>query len=515
MKRGASYILLLIVTSGFISWTIPTDKHFPNDVEVILTKAGNNRSELETALLYFAEKGDEQMLQAAYFLIKNMDIHYSETYYLTDSTGKKVEFREFDYPDIASAVSALDSIRSFYGKLIFRDTVISDMEHVTGQFLIDNINQAFNAWRNSKFKSIPFKDFCEYILPYRVTVEPIEEWRSVYRPKYQWMTDSLQNKTLERILEYAGKDYNRWFSSSYGRKPLIEDEPLSRLSALQLLFRKRGACEDIAALQVFSLRSQGIPAAYDVIPWWATSMGSHFVNTVFNDEMKPIRLDMTNATVINRNLNREPAKVLRTTYSKQPDVIAMKMDWREIPPCHLRTLNYVDVTDEWWETSDVTIDLSVDIPPKEIAYAYVFNWGRWRPAWWGEVKGSSVIFSNMPKGIVILPVYYEKGRMKQAGHPLVNGYNHQLQLIPDTIHKRTVEIKQQDGYLIFRPNKKYELFYWDQRWKSLGVQVADEGETSLFFENVPGNVLFRLIPEYSVGKERPFIIMQDGKRYWW
>lgn len=62
MKRSASYILLLIVTSGFISWTIPTDKHFPNDVEVILTKAGNNRSELEKALIYFAEKGDEQML---------------------------------------------------------------------------------------------------------------------------------------------------------------------------------------------------------------------------------------------------------------------------------------------------------------------------------------------------------------------------------------------------------------------------------------------------------------------
>ena len=72
---------------------------------------------------------------------------------------------------------------------------------------------------------------------------------------------------------------------------MIEDEPLSRLSALQLLFRKRGACEDIAALQVFSLRSQGIPAAYDVIPWWATSMGSHFVNTVFNDETYQIGYD--------------------------------------------------------------------------------------------------------------------------------------------------------------------------------------------------------------------------------
>lgn len=130
------------------------------------------------------------------------------------------------------------------------------------------------------------------------------------------MTDSLQNKPLERVLEYAGMDYHLWFTSSYGRKPLIKDEPLSRLSALQLLFRKRGACEDIATLQVFSLRSQGIPAAYDVVPWWATSMGSHFVNTIFGKRMQPIRLDVTNNAVVNRNMNREPAKLER--YSSLP-----------------------------------------------------------------------------------------------------------------------------------------------------------------------------------------------------
>lgn len=231
--------------------------------------------------------------------------------------------------------------------------------------------------------------------------------------------------------------------------------------------------------------------------------------------MQPIRLDVTNNTIVNRNMNREPAKVLRTTYSKQPDVLAAKVDWQDIPPCHLRTLNYKDVTPQWWESSDVTVGLSPDVPKADIAYAYIFNWGKWRPAWWGEVRGDSVTFSNMPKGIVILPVYCKHGRVVQAGYPQVHAYNHELQLTPDTVHRRTVEIKQQDGYLIFRPGKEYELFYWDKVWKSLGTQIAEEGKTSIFFENAPDNVLFRLIPEYSVDKERPFIIMQDGTRYWW
>jgi len=29
------------------------------------------------------------------------------------------------------------------------------------------------------------------------------------------------------------------------------------------------------------------------------------------------------------------------------------------------------------------------------------------------------------------------------------------------------------------------------------------------------NALLRLIPEYSEQKERPFIILADGTRYWW
>ncbi len=67
-------------------------RQYPIDVETALEKAGNNRRELEKVWDYFIKKGDQQMLQAAYFLIRNMDIHYTETYYLTDTTGRKVEF---------------------------------------------------------------------------------------------------------------------------------------------------------------------------------------------------------------------------------------------------------------------------------------------------------------------------------------------------------------------------------------------------------------------------------------
>lgn len=506
-------ILFLVVACGLIGWTTATtDKRFPDDVEAVLNKAGSNRPELEKALAYFMEKGDEQMLQAAYFLIRNMDIHYSETYVWQDREGNKVEFSEFDYPNFALAVDAIDSIRKERGGLEFRDTVIYDVESITGQFLIDNIHCAFESWRTSKFRDIPFDDFCEYILPYRITVEPVQEWRQTYQKKYRWMTESLWENSLEKVLVYAGLDFNIWFTSTWGKE--TRNEPLSRLGAQQLLFRKKGACEDIAALQVFSLRSQGIPASYNIITYWATSMGSHFVNNVFTEKMDPLRLDVTNNTVVNRGLNREPAKVFRVTYSKRPETVAMQEDVENIPPGYLQMCNYVDVTSEWWETSDLTVSLFAG-KKERITYAYVFNYGDWKPAWWGKTNGDSVTFADMPVGAVFLPAYYRNGWMIPAGFPVINKKEGAVCLKPDLQHTRSIEINQQDNYLKFRPGKRYELFYWDTDWESAGIQIPSKESTRMVFKDVPSNALLILIPEYTAGKERPFIIDESGARHWW
>lgn len=166
------------------------------------------------------------MLQAAYFLIRNMDIHYSETYVWQDKEGNKLDFSEFDYPNFVLAVDAIDSIRKERGGLEFRDTIIYDVESITGQFLIDNISQAFEVWQGSKWRDISFDDFCEYILPYRITVEPVQEWRRTYRERYQWMTDKLQKDSLQKVLIYAGLDFNTWFTSTWGKKPEMSRFPV-------------------------------------------------------------------------------------------------------------------------------------------------------------------------------------------------------------------------------------------------------------------------------------------------
>lgn len=51
----------------------------------------------------------------------------------------------------------------------------SDLEHITAGFLIKNIDEAFHAWRTYPWaKHLTFGQFCEYLLPYKISTEPLE-----------------------------------------------------------------------------------------------------------------------------------------------------------------------------------------------------------------------------------------------------------------------------------------------------------------------------------------------------
>jgi len=270
----------------------------------------------------------------------------------------------------------------------------------------------------------------------------------------------------------------------------------------------------VAALEVFAFRSQGIPVAYDIVPLWATSMGAHFMNTVFDADMQPVHLDVTTGSIVDHELPREPAKVIRQTYSAQPGVLASVENEELIPRNFLRTKNYLDVTKEYWPVRDMLMEL-FDERDTSIVYACMFSGGHWHPMWWGRGADGEVKFTDMPRGTVVMPARYENGMLVPVGYPKVNGFNHELLLEPDTLRKRTIEIHEQERYLIFRPEKRYELFYWDTEWQSLGELTAPENERVLQFKDVPRNALLLLLPEYSERKERPFMITDDGTRHWW
>ncbi len=497
----------------FFSLFSVSQVHYPAKVGLVLNEAGKNRAELVKALNYFYKKGDSLKIKAVNFLISNMDIHSSSSYYWIDTTGTRIPFNELDYATFHASVQAFELLKKKHPGLHPLPFTYRDIDSIKSSYLIDNIERAFNVWHSPWGKNVSFQTFCEYILPYRASVEPLENWRSVYQQQFSWINDSAKNKTTEDALLYLGNDFKKWFANTYGIE--TRKEPLPRLGALQLLHRKKGPCEDIADWSVFALRSQGFPATNDMVTYWATSSGSHFFNSTLNSKLQPIRFDVSTSSVRLTTFAREPAKVIRTTYSKQPNLVASIEPLANIPDGFMRTFNYKDVTAEYWETKNVTCPLYKSSIQTAVAYACVFNYGDWRPTWWGRNISQSVTFTSMSKGAVYLPAYYFNHKLLPAGYPIAVGYNQEMILKPDTLHSHTITLQEQQGYLVFQPQKKYRLYYWNNAWVLLAVKVAAPNTRAMSFEHVPANALLLLLPEYSQRKERPFVITDEGQRLWW
>ena len=496
------------------SLLIPTkstgqSSHYPKIITQALNRAGSNRQSLEKSILHFQSSGEPKKLSALYFLISNMDAHQSVAIVFSDSSGKVVPYNQLDYQNVDSSLVALKALKKKHRRLAAGLSYHNDLETISGDFLIEHINASFKAWENGVAKNVRFRDFCEYILPYRVSNESVQNWSSAYGKRFSWVNDSLKTIGVIKTLAYVTADNQNWFKNPNGTFAEI----YRRLGAQELLFRSMGACEDRADAAVFTLRSQGIPASVNAIPFWGTSSGLHYCVSVFDPSMKLIRYDPTRE-IVDAELLREPSKVIRETFSKQSDALAKNLHPDSIPSGFLQSLNYKDITEKYWKTSSIKIPVEKEGVTGTL-FACVYNDASWRPTWWGKVKNRKVRFDKMPKGAVYLPMYYYEGDLIPAGYPIANGFDRQILLRPDSTKLRSVTLNEQEKYLIYRPGSKYKLFYWDRKWNLCGELPAEADTHSLTFEKVPDNALLVLVPSYTSGKDRPFIINANGERAWW
>jgi hypothetical protein len=64
-----------------------------------------------------------------------------------------------------------------------------------------------------------------------------------------------------------------------------------------------------------------------------------------------------------------------------------------------------------------------------------------------------------------------------------------------------------------RIGEEYELFFWENSWKSVGIQIGTEMQY-LDFQNVPSNALY-LLKNNTSGKEERIFTYQNNTQVWW
>ena len=185
-------ILKLLLMVSFL--LVVSCKPIPQEVQLVLEKAGSNRVELEKVIDHYKISGEKNKLEAAYFLIRNIEGKYSE-YYIYNEKAHEI-FYQGKRPKIdrvkfnSEMTQMIDSLKSVS---VLSPLVISDLEAITASYLIGNIDLAFEVWKEPWAQHFTFDEFCEYVLPYRIANEPLSDWRKEFYDKYKWVKDSVSN----------------------------------------------------------------------------------------------------------------------------------------------------------------------------------------------------------------------------------------------------------------------------------------------------------------------------------
>ena len=422
-----------------------------DQVDVALRMAGENRSELERVLEYFEKTGDKEKIAASRFLIGNMPGHKS-------MRGAYEEY--WDEADrILSAsdgsLSVLDSLETLKGKYDGRIYYDFDLNYISADYLIHDIETAFEQWRNGEWaRHLTFDEFCEWLLPYTCSDnQPLMNWRDSlsgfarsyidhlnecdeYRGNPRAAIMRVNNKLIPMIKK------QKWIHSDHGY-PIYDPSVFVKLPG--------ASCNEYMTYGMLVMRSKGIPVGMDYTPQLADRLYGHYWNVYPNLRG---RKTMFASFGVNPGYphysNVVFAKVIRQTYSVNEEYLKLFQRHKgNIPKMHDSPF-FKDVTDEYQETSEVCVELmkSARLSSRDV-FICVFGNDGWKPISWGRAKFGKAKFLNMGRRAMYLVKGYVGGSLEPVSNPF---------FLDDFGRVEYVGKGKDSMRTSFRLNRKYPMF---------------------------------------------------------
>ena len=502
-----------LVAAAAVPATDDLDDRLDDRIDEALADAGANRAEIERFLARYPADGDREKHLAARWLVANMPGHGFAQIELVAPDGTRLDFDALDHRTLGEAKAALDRLEAAHPGCDFKRVRFdADLEHATADFLAAHLDDAFDTWRTTPWaKSIRFEVFREFILPYRVSNEPLVLWRAPARKRLAEVCAPLAGETDVRAV---GEKVRAASHAWTGFTDLFYLHPTDQ-SYDEMCERRLGRCEDITNMVSFGMRSVAAMCTSDYTPWWAASDNNHAWEVVLDAEGEG-----------RAGLAGRAAKVYRKTFARQPASLAAIRRDGETVPRWLSGDHYIDVTAQYQPVGTVEVAIDGAREGERFAYIAVFNGGAWRPIDWARVEHGHAVFRGIGRNILYMPMLTDAAGDRPAGTPFVldtDGIVHPLGATGDAALALAAESTKPDirdpdtGVLKARTQVKadaaYELFVWrDGGWKSLGRREA--GESSRVFEGLRPDALHWLVEDGSERLERPFTVDGGVQVFW-
>jgi len=439
-------------------------KESSSNLNYALDQAKENRNELMKVLNYYKqEPSDSLKYKAACFLIENMPYHYFyENVYIDKYKNQVIKIadiarEESDYLKrqhyLEESMGELNR-----GQAAFYTNPVKDIEVITADFLIENIEHSFMVWEKQPWgKYITFDEFCNEILPYRIANEPIENWKKPFFDAFQPVLDSLltdDNPITACQLIYDSISNMRW--------PFIRNIQIPHLGGVSLLSHPLGNCREYSDYATYVMRALGLCGGIDyIIQHPKSPVQAHYWNYVRGCDSKVREFELYELRPEGkRSYYREKGKVYRRTYKIQEESLLFKSKLADKPYSNFLSPHMLDVSCFYLKNNELRFEINKKEKQQDFLYLFVFNNYEWIPFAWQKIEKDLAVFENVESDLVYWVGYWINNQILPIAEPFIlNPSDSITYFAPDTVNRMKLELTRKyncDSWL-YKNMKKYAI----------------------------------------------------------
>lgn len=358
-------------------------------------------------ILNYKTPEDSLKLLAAYYLLNNLDNNYSVIRFLTDSAENDICINTDSFLNYTEIKNYIDSLEQYTGNLKYTtDSIWLDLQNIDPDFMIDHIDKSFKHWSTGYSRAYSFKDFLNYILPYRVANEEIEEYADNLLTKYGYLLNG--DDSLINIANRLNSLINKKFT--YDDRLEISPNPQG-LSELEKT--KRGNLLDLNIYKIKALRSLGIGAVLDYTVGFNDSTLGYYSTTAILPNNRKLHLHNPDNLINAYKINGAP-KVYRRSFKENPECLFAIKDIKTHTPGNLGDFHYYDVTHEYLEIKDTILNFS---DTNQFVYIAIDYDDKLLAVDWSSPDTTGkALFTKLGRGIFYTPVVLKDKELIKAGN---------------------------------------------------------------------------------------------------
>lgn len=470
-----------------------------NKLEKALQLAGNNRPELEKVLTYY--RNDSLKLAAAHFLIENMRYHIASAGQFISPSGEIYSLDITLFPDHETVQKHCDSL--IHTGYRIDKSKQKDIETVSSQFLIENIELAFEVWNKPWNKEVSFTSFCNYILPYRAQKEPLSTLRKVFILKYVPVIEAAGAKTPMAACIAVNDQLRKELKYSNTGSPFYP-------TLEETYYSGKSQCDGLCNLGTAIMRAAGVPVAVDYTVWTKIDLGHSWCSVLDNGKFYSFGLGEDNPVkhgIKYSSGNLVPAKVYRLSFKPSFQKTKIKDDnYRSFVKSPLSE----DVTTQYNArpvTIQVVADKKVD-NQTSLIYLCAFNRDEWQVIAKGVRTGKECLIENVVGDNVFIVADSPNGNsLRYLTAPFYMDTTGVIRkFIPNLNTLRSFTLDKRKRKL----NQPYTLSYWDNTSDNfIPITHAISGDSTQSYTNIPDNTLLRFTIPERILNQRIFFIEND------